>query len=160
RWDGGEFTIADDRTLRLLRRNIGTIITEENRQVRLETETSGSPLRSRIRENSDAAEPNSHESGYGYSLVGEVDETFADRLHPGDRFVLDGRCLEFRCQEGLALLVSEVVGRPRTPRWIGAGLPLSADLARRIYLFRIRAAEALRDGPGPFRQLLQHEYGL
>jgi Lhr-like helicase len=56
--------------------------------------------------------------------------------------------------------VSEVMGRPRTPHWIGTGLPLSADLARRIYLFRIRAAEALRDGPAAFRHLLQHEYGL
>ena len=31
--------------------------------------------------------------------IGEVDESFADRLQPGDRFLLDGRCLEFRRRE-------------------------------------------------------------
>jgi ATP-dependent Lhr-like helicase len=89
-----------------------------------------------------------------------VDETFADRLQPGDRFVLDGRCLEYRRQEAMALVVSEVMGRPQTPHWVGTGLPLSADLARRIYFFRMRAAEALRDGPVALNQLLRDEYGL
>ena len=52
-------------------------------------------------------------------LVGEVDDAFADRLQPGDRFLLDGRCLEFRRREDQALLVHEVVGRPVVPRWAG-----------------------------------------
>jgi ATP-dependent Lhr-like helicase len=162
RWEGDEFTIADDRTLRLLRRNIGTIITEENRQVRLESPVAaGSSSRHKLAETASATADCHRGLELGNSpLIGEVDEMFADRLQPGDRFVLDGRCLEYRRPEGLELLVSEVMGRPRTPHWIGTGLPLSADLARRIYLFRIRAAEALRDGPGPFRQLLQMEYGL
>jgi ATP-dependent Lhr-like helicase len=140
RWEGPDFTIADDRTMRILRRNIGTILTEDNCQVR--------------QENND---PNGLPS---LSPVGEVDELFADHLQPGDRFVLDGRCLEYRRKEGLALVVSEVIGRPRTPRWSGTGLPLSPDLARRLYLFRIRAAETLRDEPDAFDQLLQEEYGL
>ena len=101
----------------MLRRNLGTILTEEVRPVRL------------------ADGP----------AVGQVDEVFADRLQPGDRFVLDGRCLEFKRAEEGGLTVEEVVGHPRVPRWVGEGWPLDADLARRLYLLRTQAAEALWD---------------
>ena len=37
--------------------------------------------------------------------VGEVTEAFAEPLQPGDRFLLDGRCLELKHAEGAALLV-------------------------------------------------------
>src|SRR5262249_32538312 len=61
--DGGRFTLSGEGMARLLRRNLGTILTEETRQVRL---TDG-------------------------PSIGQVDEIFADRLQPGDRFLLDGR---------------------------------------------------------------------
>jgi ATP-dependent Lhr-like helicase len=94
------------------------------------------------------------------TLVGEVDELFADRLQPGDRFLLDGRCLEYRRADGRALLVEEVAGRPVVPRWGGEGWPLSPGLARRLYLLRVQAAEALREGPEALAELLRHDYGL
>jgi len=146
RWIDGEFTVADQRTVRLLRRNTGTIVAEENRSVRLQDEERDDPFSPL------ASRPS--------SLIGEVDELFADRLQPGDRFVLDGRCLEYQRKAGSALLVSEVAGRPRTPRWPGSGWPLSAELARRLYLFRVQAAEALRDGPEHLAGLLRGEYAL
>jgi ATP-dependent Lhr-like helicase len=130
--DGEEFRVADERTARLLRRNLGTIVAEEPRPVRL------------------CEGP----------AVGEVDEAFAERLQAGDRFLLDGRCLEYRRASGAALLVEEVAGRPAVPRWASDGLPLSADLARRLYLLRVRAAEALRNGPEALGALLRDEYGL
>ena len=92
--------------------------------------------------------------------VGDVDQSFADRLQPGDRFLLDGRCLEFRRREGASLIVDETPGRPATPRWGGEGLPLSTELARRLYLLRVQAAEALRDGPTALAELLRCEYAL
>jgi ATP-dependent Lhr-like helicase len=92
--------------------------------------------------------------------VGQVDEAFADRLLPGDRFLLDGRCLEFRRLDGPALLVDEVTGRPVTPRWVGEAWPLCAGLARRLYVLRGQAAEAMRDGPEALADLLRREYGL
>jgi Lhr-like helicase len=46
------------------------------------------------------------------------------------------------------------------PRWGGDGLPLSEELARRLYLARVRAAEALRDGRAALLALLRHDYGL
>lgn len=132
RWEGDEFWLADERTARLLRRNLGTILAEEPRRVRLE-------------------------SG---GAVGQVDEAFADRLQPGDRFLLDGRCLEFRRMEDGAALVQEVPGRPQAPRWAGAAWPLAADLARRLYVLRTRAAEALLLGRQALAELLEREYGL
>jgi len=145
RWDDDEFTILDARTTRLLRRNIGTILAEEPRQVRLRNEEGGTM---------------NDESRSSFRLIGEVDESFAERLQPGDRFLLAGRCLEFRHSEYSTLLVDEVIGKPAVPRWRGDGLPLAPELARRLYLLRIQAAEALREGPSVLADLLHRDYGL
>jgi ATP-dependent helicase Lhr and Lhr-like helicase len=130
--DGAELRLADARTARLLRRNLGTILAEEPRAVRLE-------------------------SG---AAVGQLDEAFADRLEPGDRFLLDGRCLQLKRVEAGALVVEEVTGRPAVPRWAGDPWPLSADLARRLYVLRVQAAEALLLGPEALGELLARDYGL
>src|SRR5205814_3464855 len=115
-------TIRDEWTARLLRRNLGTILAEEAVPVLL----AGVP---------DAGgEPDEERPSPAGRPVGQVDQAFADRLQPGDRFLLDGRCLEFRRAEGGALLVEEVGGRPAVPRWGGDGWPLSTELARRLYL--------------------------
>ena len=147
-WKGDRFTILDPRTARVLRRNIGTILGEEPRPVRL------MPRNRRDRGRERAAP---ERDGF---QVGEVEEAFADRLQPGDRFLLGGQCLEFRGTAGPALLVEEVVGRPVVPRWPGDGWPLSAALAARLYLLRNQAAEALRDGSACLARLLREEYGL
>ena len=114
----------------LLRRNLGTILAEERAPVLapFSRDPEGSADRS-------------------WSEIGDVDQAFADRLQPGDRFLLDGRCLEFRRREGATLFVDEVAGRPATPRWAGDGWAASTELARRLFLLRAQAAEALRDGP-------------
>src|SRR5262249_2986557 len=92
--------------------------------------------------------------------IGEVDRPFAEALQPGDRFLLDGRCLEVRRLELGSLLVDEVSGRPAVPRWPGDGWPLSSELAGRLFSLRVRAAEALRDGLDALADLLCQEYGL
>src|SRR5262249_24836257 len=140
---------------KILRRNIGTILTETAVPV-VQTE--------RVAHEERAA----HEvSGQEESLtscaarqIGEIDESFADRLQPGDRYLLDGRCLEFRAREQGSAVVEEVAGRPRTPRWAGDGWPLSAELARRLFVLRTRAAEALREGESELAKLLHDDYGL
>lgn len=135
RWENDAFAIADERTARLLRRNLGTILAEETRTIRLNVNAKRKPA------------------------IGTVDDAFADRLHPGDRFLLDARCLEVR-RHGHELLVDEVIGRPVTPRWTSDGWPLSASLAQRLYLLRVQAAEALREGPTALAELLRRDYGL
>ncbi len=140
RWQDGAFTIADERTARLLRRNLGTILTEDACAIRLRDPAEDDADRTRA--------------------LGEVDLSYAERLQPGDRFVLDGRCLELKTREHAALVVEEVFGRPQIPRWLGAGVPMPGELARRIFLFRERAGEWLRDGDEALRQWLHDEYHL
>ena len=143
RWEGDKFTIVDERMARLLRRNLGTIVSEDPCPVRLMLtgrETASDELRTR--------------------LVGEVDEIYADRLALGDRFMLDARCLELRERDGKAMLVDEVLGRPEVPRWHGAGPPMSNELARRLYLFRAAAGEALREGPTRLDRFLRGDFHL
>jgi ATP-dependent Lhr-like helicase len=142
RWDGDTFTIAAERTARLLRRNLGTILSEDPIVVRMHMRP-----------------PDPAEAPRRVHL-GEVDELFAGRLQPGDRFMLDGRCLEYRGRDGRALCVEEVLGRPQAPRWRGAGPPMSNELAWRLYLFRVQAAEALREGTRCLHRLLREDYRL
>jgi ATP-dependent Lhr-like helicase len=144
--DLSHFALADAATGRLLRRNLGTILDQPRCEVHLEA-------RGGERGGRRAA-------GRPALCVGDVDEAFADRLQPGDRFLLDGRCLEVRGREGVVLWVEEVIGRAVVPRWGGDGWPLSTELARRLYLLRVHAAEALRDGPEALGAFLRRDYGL
>jgi ATP-dependent Lhr-like helicase len=133
-------TLAGPRTASLLRQNLGTILTEPQWDVHL----------------LDAADPE------GASVLGQVDQAFAERLHPGDRFLLDGRCLQVRriAEEDNAVCVEETTGLPRVPSWAGSPWPLSRQLARRLYTLRTQAAEALPDGPQALAELLRRDYQL
>jgi ATP-dependent Lhr-like helicase len=141
RRDEGGFTLRDRSAARLLRRNLGTIVAEEQ-----------TPVLRRVPAGTDAEE--------NYQPVGEITAAFAERLRPGDRFLLDGRCLECRTGHEGAVVVDEVVGRPIVPVWGGEGLPLSASLAERLFAVRVRAAELLREGHGRLAALLGQDYGL
>jgi ATP-dependent Lhr-like helicase len=159
------FAVVDTRTARLLRRNLGTILAEENIAVKLEE---ACEPEARRKGEQDAARDRAARPCFALRArefapttpIGEVAEVFAERLNAGDRFLLDGRCLEYRRRHGNALIVTEVIGRPAVPRWGGDGWPLSPELAQRLYVLRIRAAEALRDGLGALTDLLRHDYGL
>jgi ATP-dependent helicase Lhr and Lhr-like helicase len=137
---GACFTISDERIARLLRRNLGSIITEDTCAIRLRTPT--------------------EENDAHTQMLGDVDQSYAERLQPGDRFVLDGRCLEVKKQNGETMLVDEVFGRPQIPRWQGSGVPMSSDLARRIFVFRAHAAETLRESAERLRHWLRTEFHL
>jgi ATP-dependent Lhr-like helicase len=144
RWQDDAFTLRDARTLRILRRNLGTILADEMRPVHVERPEDLSP----------------EEDLVNHPLIGEVSDGFAERLQPGTRFLLDGRCLELRRSEWRTLIVHEVIGSPLVPRWGTEGLPLSLELARRLYLLRVQAAEALLHGPEALARLLHADYGL
>ena len=140
RGEPASFTIRNRQTAGLLRRNLGTILADPVYEVWLT-----------------AGEPTTEDS-----CIGEVDRAFAERLRGGDRFLLDGRCLQVRSlhPEKSQLVVEEVIGRPIVPRWGGNGWPISTELAQRLYLLRVQAAEALRDGPEALAHLLRRDYVL
>jgi len=158
-WSAGRFSIINQKIAGLLRRNLGSIVSDEPREVRL--------LRA------------AHEvsGGFGVQLnscpalsecaapseslpIGSLDEAYADRLRPGDRFLLDGRALEFRRFEDSAVLVQESLGRPTVPQWASGAIHLAPELARRLFLFREEAADALHDGPSALATYLHDEYAL
>jgi ATP-dependent helicase Lhr and Lhr-like helicase len=151
RGDPASFTLVNQRTARLLRRNLGSILADPIYEVRM---------------SASVGKRASRRSSEGLLvedlLIGQVDRAFAERLRPGDRFLLDGRCLQVRAlrPEESLVRVEEVAGRPIVPRWGGEGWPLSTELAERLYLLRIQAAEALRDGPDALAGLLRRDYGL
>jgi ATP-dependent Lhr-like helicase len=152
--DPTDFTVRDARTAGLLRRNLGSILAEETTPV---LQVPGQEGGARNKDGKTAFSPSAESTS---RPIGEVDRPFAEALQPGDRFLLDGRCLEVRRLEFGSLLVDEVPGRPAVPRWPGDGWPLSSELAGRLFALRVRAAEALRDGLDALAELLRQEYGL
>jgi ATP-dependent Lhr-like helicase len=98
--DRNSFTILNKQTAGLLRRNLGVILADPVYEVR------------KIIDESNAED----------YLIGQVDRAFAERLRAGDRFLLDGRCLQVRSlrMEECVVQVVEVAGRPIVPRWVAA----------------------------------------
>jgi len=56
--------------------------------------------------------------------------------------------------------VRETDGRPLLPTWGGTGWPQSAELAQRLFLLRLQASEALREGRGHLKKVLSEDFGL
>jgi ATP-dependent helicase Lhr and Lhr-like helicase len=93
--------------------------------------------------------------------IGTLEAAYAERLVPGDRFVLDGRALEFRRLDRSTLFARSTWGEPSLPRWTSMRQSLSFELARELARFRTEAGERLvNDGPPALRALLARELRL
>jgi ATP-dependent Lhr-like helicase len=77
--------------------------------------------------------------------VGTLEASYAERLVPGDRFVLDGRSLEFRRLDGASLLARHAGGQPSLPRWTSDRQSLSSELASDLAGFRAEASRLLAE---------------
>lgn len=76
-----------------------------------------------------------------------LDESFVERMKPGDVFVLGGETYMFKFTRGMVAQVSASVNRPPTvPRWASEMLPLSFDLAMEIGRFRRLLLERFNSG--------------
>jgi ATP-dependent Lhr-like helicase len=77
------------------------------------------------------------------SRIGQLEESFASRLKPGDRFTLAGHVLEFVRLHDMKVWVRRATGsKGIIPRWAGGSLPLSDALTEAM---RTRLAKA-REG--------------
>ena len=128
---GGLFGIRSRRVIRWFWSNVGTITSEESVRVQVDGQ-----------------------------VIGTLEGAYAERLLPGDRFVLDGRALEFRRLEGLIVHAKATGGEPNLPRWSSDRQGLSAELARDLAGFRARAGEALADGPSALRAWLGEDHDI
>ena len=105
----GKFGLRSRRVARWFWSNVGTINSEETVRVM--------------------------ESGVA---IGTLEAAFAERLVPGDRFVLDGRAFEFRRLERSTLFARSSPGEPSLPRWTSSRQSLSSELALELAGFRAR----------------------
>lgn len=127
----GSFGARSARVGRWLRGNIGTIHSEESARVLV-----------------------------GGVDVGTLEGAYAERLQTGDRFVLDGRSLEFVRLDGLTVHARPTAGEPALPRWTSDRQGLSAELAAGLSAFRVQVARLLADGPQVLRGWLCERHGL
>ena len=127
----GLFGVRNQRVVRWFRSNVGTITSEES-----------------VRVLADGVD------------VGTLEGSYAERLSTGDRFVLDGRSLEFRRLEGLVVHAKAAGGEPSLPRWTSDRQALTAELARELAEFRAEAASRLADGPHALRAWLCDDHRL
>ncbi|PKP73719.1 MAG: DNA ligase-associated DEXH box helicase, partial [Alphaproteobacteria bacterium HGW-Alphaproteobacteria-6] len=94
--------LRDPRAARDIRMNIGTIVSDASMSVQF----------------------------VGGARLGQVEESFAARLKPGDCFLFSGRLLELVRVHEMTAWVKRAHGqRPAVPRWNGGKMPLSTTLA-------------------------------
>ena len=128
---GGYFGIRNRRIIRWFRSNVGTITSEESVRVQV-----------------DGVE------------IGTLEGAYAERLNRGDRFLLDGRALEFRRLDGFRVLAKPTGGEPTLPRWSSDRQSLTAELAAEVALFRDEASRRLSESPATLRAWLQESHAL
>lgn len=116
----GKYAVTNDRIARLHRLSVGTISADTSVQVRF--------LRG--------------------GRLGTVEESFAARLRPGDRFAFAGRSLEFiRLHEMTVWVRLSRKDATTRPRWMGGRLPISSELASEVRKRLDEARRGLFEGP-------------
>ena len=104
----GKWTLRDPRAAAVIRQNLGTIIDIETLKVRLKGRLGGVPL-------------------------GEVEESFASSLTPGDTFLIGGQIVRYEGLNELTVEVSRAAGRdPKVAVFNGTKFATSTQLSDRI----------------------------
>lgn len=133
--EGGRLVLASPRVARDFYQNIGTIASESMVQVRL-----------------------------GRKNLGQVEESFAKGLRPGDVFVLNGRCVRLVETRFLTAKVAAAESSlPTVPRWNANKMPLASGLAAEVGRLRTEVAHRLNPdpaNPAPAAEWLAAEYSL
>ena len=118
--EAGVWRVPDARLARRHRANIGTIVSDASMSVQY----------------------------VGGARLGQVEESFAARLKPGDCFLFGGRLLELvRIREMTAWVKRATGSRPAVPRWNGGRMPLSTELADALVAQLDAVAAGQSDSP-------------
>ena len=106
----GEWRLRDPRTARRIRMNIGTIVDAEMMPVRMR--------------------------GGRRTPLGEVEESFAATLEPGDTFLIGGQVVLYESMKEMTVVVSKTSNRtPRIAVFSGTKLATSTSLSVRVQRF-------------------------
>jgi ATP-dependent Lhr-like helicase len=88
-------------------------------------------------------------------MVGTLEDSYAERLVRGDRFLLDGRSLEYLRRSGDVIHARAGGSEPRLPIWHSDRQALSCELARELAGFRAEGGRRLvQEGPLALRAWL------
>ena len=108
----GRWTLRDPRAAAVIRQNLGTIIDTETLKVRLKGPRSGSP---------------------GGQPLGEIEESFAATLTPGDTFLIGGEVVRYDALREMTVEVTRQPGRPpKVAVFNGSKFATSTRLSARI----------------------------
>ncbi len=120
----GTFRIANIATARRHRQNIGVIV----EAARLKVKRIGAGGRA--------------SGGFGGRIIGEVEESFAQGLTPGDTFLFAGEVLAFAGIRDMTLEARPTQGgEPKVPSYVGGQMPLSTFLADGVRALLSKPAE-------------------
>jgi ATP-dependent Lhr-like helicase len=105
RRDDGKYHLADKKSARQYRLNVGTIVSAQMMKVKLNKRRT----------------------------LGSVEEYFVSNLTPGDRFMFAGQTLTFQgVRDNDVFVTKGGGGEPSVPNYIGGRMPLSTHLATRV----------------------------
>ncbi|RYG25830.1 DNA ligase-associated DEXH box helicase, partial [bacterium] len=79
--------------------------------------------------------------------LGSIEESFLARLKPGDRFLFAGRSLEFIRVKDMTAWVRRAPSVGGVPRWSGARMPLSGELAQSMRMTLAKAKDGILESP-------------
>jgi ATP-dependent Lhr-like helicase len=96
----------------------------------------------------------------GDDWVGNLDESYLDKLEKGDVFVLGGDRFSFQYRRGSKVYVDRTSARPNVPSWFSERLPLSYDLGREIVAFQGDLLERLERGGQPAARAWLRDFPL
>ena len=100
--------------------------------------------------------------------VGRLDESYIERLEPGDAFSVGGRGYSFCYRRGGKVYVDPSGGRPSIPIWSSERLPLSYDLAKAtlsfngdlLWMMKSRRGQNEDEGKDAIRCWLERQYDM
>ncbi|MFT5947645.1 MAG: ATP-dependent Lhr-like helicase [Paracoccaceae bacterium] len=104
----GAWQLRDPRSARIIRMNLGTIVATETLSVRLAGKRGGGPK------------------------LGEVEESFAATLIPGDTFLIGGQVVRYRCLRDMNVEVERGGTEPKIAVFSGTRMATSTQLANRV----------------------------
>ncbi len=94
------------------------------------------------------------------SVIGAIEEAFAQVLKVGDRFVLGGRCVQVTGSKGMTVEVVESAGQmPTVPRWYSGTMAMESGLAGRMRAFRAQVRAIAPAGEKAIARMLLRQFG-
>ncbi len=133
---GDGYQIVSGRVTRMVLQSMGTILTDPLIPVEQESPNKTPPPQ---------GEKGAEKQQF-HSCIGYVDETCADTIKPGDRFLLAGKVWERSGGDFRRIIVKPHEGYPRNLSWRGNRPPKSGPLCAHLFSFRALAREKLLTG--------------